>query len=118
MTAELGRRLRSVREFKGWSLARVADEAGVSAAYIQKLERGGVVSPSPHKLHSLAQALEIPYEETMRLAGYDLSKSEVSNGEAAVRILATALLAENLTPAELEDLGRYLRFRRSQQQRN
>jgi transcriptional regulator with XRE-family HTH domain len=115
MAAELGRRLRGVRELRGWSLARTAEEANVSTAYIQKLERGEVASPSPHKLRTLAQALEIPYEEAMRLAGYWFPEPDASSGDAAVRMLAEALQAENLTAAELEDLGEYLRFRRSQQ---
>jgi transcriptional regulator with XRE-family HTH domain len=115
MAAELGRRLRSVRRLRGWSLARAAQEAGVSTAYIQKLERGGVASPSPHKLRDLSEALKIPYAETMRLAGYCFPEPGVSDGDAAVRILAEALQAENLTAAELEDLSTYLRFRRGEQ---
>lgn len=119
MTAvQLGKRLRDVRELRGLSLAQTAKAAGVSTAYVQKVERGEVSSPSPHKLRSLAKALEAPYWELMRLAGYATSDAEASESDAAVRVLSDALVAEDLTAEELEDLGEYLRFRRQQRERN
>jgi transcriptional regulator with XRE-family HTH domain len=98
-------------------LARTAEEAGVSTAYVQKLERGEVNSPSPHKLRDLAEALGISFEEVMRLAGYATPSEEASEGEASVRSLAAALQAEDLTAGELEDLTDYLHFRRKQRER-
>ena len=53
--AELGRTLRSAREISGKSLKAVAEPAGISPAYLMKLERGDVTSPSPHILHRLAR---------------------------------------------------------------
>lgn len=110
----LGTRLRAVRELKGWSLKTTADGAGLSAAYVQKLERGEVSAPSPHKLRSLADTLEIPYFELMQLAGYATEEAQATEGEAAVRVLAHALQAEDLTADEVDELARYLRFRREQ----
>jgi transcriptional regulator with XRE-family HTH domain len=116
--SELGKRLREIRQLKGWSLKRLADEAEVSPAYVQKLEQGHVASPSPHKLQSIAEALNAPYFELMRLAGYATADAEASEGDAAVRVLAKALQVEDLTAEELEDLGGYLRFRRQQRPRS
>jgi transcriptional regulator with XRE-family HTH domain len=110
----LGTRLRAVRELKKWSLKTTADGAGLSAAYVQKLERGEVASPSPHKLRNLADALELPYFELMQLAGYATDEAEATEGDAAVRVLAHALQAEDLTEEELQELARYLQFRRDQ----
>jgi transcriptional regulator with XRE-family HTH domain len=114
MDSRLGRHLKRERERREWSLARTAKEAGVSTAYVQKIERGEVQSPSPHKLRDLAGVLGIPFDEVMRLAGYAGPVSEASAAEDSVRVLARALQAENLTAGELEDLTDYLQFRRRQ----
>ena len=72
MERTLGSQLRDLRRMRGLSLKAVADPAGVSAAYLQKLERDGVDAPSPHRLHRLAEVLDIDYADLFRLAGYPL----------------------------------------------
>lgn len=108
---ELGAELRAVRGFKGLSLTAVAEDAGISATYLQKLERGEVEAPSPHRLHALSEALDISYTKLMELAGYIVP---AANGDARgdVSLLAQALSAEQLTDEELTDLAEYLAFRR------
>jgi len=115
---ELGRQLREVRELKGLSLKRVADPAEISAAYLQKLERGDVRDPSPHILYRLSGVLEVPYVELMRLANYVVPR-EPREDEASephgVNLLAHALNSkefERLSAEELEELARYLRWYR------
>ena len=116
-TSKLGRRLREVREVRGWSLHTAARKAGVSAAYVQKLERGEVRAPSPHKLQNLARAYAVEYGELMGLAGYGESTSAVSPGAEPMNMLAQALMAESLTQEEIEDLASYLRWRRQEKRR-
>ena len=70
MLAKLGKELRKVREKKGVSLEAVAGPAKISAAYLHKLERGVVNSPSPRVLARLAAVLKISYLRLMELAGY------------------------------------------------
>ena len=111
-SVELGQRLKKVRELRRLSLARVGTEAGVSAAYLQKLERGDVQSPSPHHLHGLALVLKIPYGELMQLAGYVVPRSKAP--EPGVEVLAQALQSEKLTQDELDALAEYLQFYRKQ----
>lgn len=114
----LGRRLRDVRELRGWSLHTAARQARVSPAYVQKLERGQVVAPSPHKLRALSEAYGVGYEELMRLAGYALPERELAGDAAPSQVLAQAMLAEDLTEEEIEDLASYLRWRREQRSRS
>lgn len=113
----LGQHLRSIRELRGWSLHAAARKAGMSPAYVQKLERGQVAAPSPHKLQALANAYDVPYSELMHLAGYAPS----TDGAAATRgpggLLAQALFAEDVTEDEVEDLISYLRWRRGEKRR-
>ena len=70
MLVELGNELRKTREGTGVSLESVAGPAKISAAYLHKLERGVVISPSPRVLARLAAVLEISYLRLMELAGY------------------------------------------------
>ena len=106
---ELGATLRSVRETLGRSLKAVADPAEISAAYLVKLERGDVVSPSPHVLHRLAGALGVDYLELMRLAGYVVPEANSRGGNA----LAQALSSEHLTDDEAKAVAAYLAHYRS-----
>jgi HTH-type transcriptional regulator, competence development regulator len=110
---ELGEKLKKVREMKGRSLAAVAEPAQMSATYLQKLERGEVEEPSPHRLFQLSRELEIDYAELMRLAGYVVpSTSDSEAGQKSVSLLAQALSAEDLSEDEVESLAEYLAFQR------
>jgi transcriptional regulator with XRE-family HTH domain len=102
----LGQRLREVRVLRGRSLADVAADAGISPAYLQKLEAGGVKQPSPNVLQKLAKALELDYPELMRLAGYVAPAA--GRGKKRRNELTYALSSEPLTDDEAEVLARYL----------
>ncbi|MCW2986159.1 MAG: transcriptional regulator, family [Conexibacter sp.] len=108
---KLGGKLKTVREMKGLSLAAVAGPAGMSATYLQKLERDEVDSPSPHRLHSLAAVLELEYADLMELAGYVMPRGDTA-GPSASNLLAQALSAENLTEDEIAELAEFIAFKR------
>ena len=79
MAPSFGTLLRQAREVRGLSGSDAARAAGISAAYLSKLESDAVKKPSPHVLHQLSEALAVPYAELMRLSGYlvpDASDSE------------------------------------------
>lgn len=107
---DLGAELKAVRDVKGLSLAAVAEPAEMSATYLQKLERGDVESPSPHRLHRLAEVLDVSYTKLMELAGYIVPTEDASRPSNS--LLAQALRADDLTQEELSDLAEYLAFRR------
>lgn len=77
MLKELGTELRKNREKTGASLETMASAAGISGAYLHKLEKGVVNNPSPRVLSRIASALQIPYLRLMELAGY-LSRQEAA----------------------------------------
>ena len=52
--------LKRLREDRGWSMAKLADEAGVTDAYIAQLETGKRLNPSLGVLKRLARALRVP----------------------------------------------------------
>jgi transcriptional regulator with XRE-family HTH domain len=110
----LGKRLRQVRNLRGWSLREVADRAQISAAYLQKLEQGKVNSPSPNVLYALADCLDAPYSELMKLAGYVVPRDGKGREPLGDGMLAHALSSEDLSDEEAEELTKYLTWFRSQ----
>ncbi len=108
--ARLGNTLRTARKLKGKSLKAVAEPAGISAAYLLKLEKGQVESPSPHILHRLAGELGIDYLELMRKTGYMVPDENATSGGR----LAHALSGEELTEDEERALAAFLKMLRSE----
>jgi transcriptional regulator with XRE-family HTH domain len=112
--ASLGAQLHEVRRLKKKSLKAVAEPAGISAAYLQKLERDEVKRPSPHVLHALSEVLEVPYMALMEAAGYVVPSADQKKVKPG-SVLAHALSSENVTDDEAEALARYLRWYRNEQ---
>lgn len=56
-TAALGARIREARNEKGISVAKLADLAGVSKAYMHQIENGECARPSAQVLFNIAQSL-------------------------------------------------------------
>jgi HTH-type transcriptional regulator, competence development regulator len=112
-TTELGARLKEVRDLRNLSLKAVAEPADISAAYLQKLERGEVKAPSPHILHRLSQVLAVPYQQLMELAGYVVPSAD-SETTPRGNLLAHALSSEDITEDEAQELARYLSWYRHQ----
>lgn len=98
MLVELGNELRNAREEKGLSLESVANPAKISAAYLHKLERGVVESPSPRVLARLAVALQVSYLRLMALAGYldeeQLARTRLREASPVPHPLASQQLSE------------------------
>jgi transcriptional regulator with XRE-family HTH domain len=111
----LGNELRRIREFRGATLKSVAEPAGISPAYLLKLERDDVQSPSPHVLRRLAQRLEVSYLELMTLAGYEVTETRQPRPRAGV--LADALAAEPLDDDEQRAVAAFLSALRAQKGR-
>ena len=104
----LGEALKTARDLQDRSLKAVAEPAGISAAYLLKLERGEVSSPSPHILHRLAEQLRLDYMELMRLAGYVVPDPT----SRRVGALAQALSAQDLTEDEARAVAAFLKMYR------
>jgi transcriptional regulator with XRE-family HTH domain len=56
---KLGARIKKYREDRGLSQAALAERAGLSRIYIQKLELGDKVNPSFDALERIARALRV-----------------------------------------------------------
>jgi transcriptional regulator with XRE-family HTH domain len=109
MAPSFGTMIRQAREVRGLSLVDAARSAGISAAYLSKLENEGVKKPSPHVLNQLSEALAVPYAELMRLNGYRLPDEPDGAAGAA---LGAALFAD-VTDEERDELVAYLAWFRA-----
>jgi HTH-type transcriptional regulator, competence development regulator len=109
MAPPFGALLRQAREVREQSGSDVARAAGISAAYLSKLESDSVKKPSPHVLHQLSEALDVPYAELMRLSGYRVP------GDSSVKPAETlgAALFADLTDDERDELLEYLAWYRA-----
>ena len=118
MLTELGETLKNVRERDGRSLLAVAEPAKISTAYLQKLERGQVGTPSPHVLRRLAAALGLQYLQLMSLAGY-LSDDEERRvaSEAELRASRHPLANQQLAPEEWRAVGAFIKCLKAQRPR-
>ena len=109
MALSIGAVLKQARAVRGLSAVDAARAAGISAAYLSKLESNAVKKPSPHVLHQLSEALGVPYAELMRLSGYRLPGHP---HEEAIQSVSAALFAD-LTDDERDELIAYLAWYRS-----
>ena len=109
MGPSLGTVLRQSRELRELSGIDAARAAGISAAYLSKLENDGVKKPSPHVLHQLSEALAVPYADLMRLSGYRLPGA---TDQDASRALGAALF-NDLSDDERDELIEYLAWYRA-----
>lgn len=109
MASTIGATLRQAREVRQLSAGDAARAAGISPAYLNRLENDAVKKPSPHVLHQLSEALTVPYAELLRLTGYRLP--DVA-GAAPAGTVSTALFAD-LTDDERDELLKYLAWYRA-----
>jgi Helix-turn-helix. len=109
MEPSIGAVLKQAREVRELSAIDAARAAGISPAYLSKLENDAVKRPSPPVLHQLSEALAVPYVELMRLCGYPVP------GESNVNPIDTigAALFADLTDDEREELLEYLAWYRA-----
>lgn len=109
MAPSFGAVLKQAREVRELSTGDAARAAGISAAYLSKLENDAVKKPSPHVLHQLSEVLTVPYADLMRLSGYRVPGD--TNGTAS-DTLSAALFAD-LSDDERDELIEYLAWYRA-----
>ena len=109
MTLSIGAVLKQARDVRELSGVDAARAAGISPAYLSKLESDAVKRPSPHVLHQLSEALGLPYAQLMRLSGYQVPGA---TEPSAAQEVSSALFAD-LSDDEREELLEYLAWYRT-----
>ena len=109
MTPPFGIVLKQAREVRGLSAVEASRAAGISAAYLSKLENDSVKKPSPQILLRLSEALAVPYDELMRLSGYRVT----GESDAVASTTVAAALFADITNDERDELFEYLAWYRA-----
>ena len=96
--------LKQLRERRGMSQRELADASNISSAEISRLESGIRQKASPVVLKALAVALNVPYNELMRVAGY--TEDETDKPIIAAHIPDMADLSEE----ELDEVRTFIDY--------
>jgi HTH-type transcriptional regulator, competence development regulator len=112
MAPAIGPLLKRTRQVRALSASDVARAAGISAAYLSKLERDSVKKPSPPVLHQLSEVLAVPYAELMRASGYPVPGESLMPRSDTI---GAALFAD-ITEDERDELLEYLAWYRTRRQ--
>jgi transcriptional regulator with XRE-family HTH domain len=104
MPPSIGSVLKQARVVRQLSTNEAARAAGISGAYLSKLENDAVKKPSPHVLHQLSEVLALPYAELMRLSGYRVPGESTADDSRPV----SAAIFADLTDEERNELVEYL----------
>ena len=109
MAPAIGPLLKRTRQVRALSATDVARAAGISAAYLSKLENDAVKRPSPPVLYQLGEVLAVPYAELMRLSGYPVPGED----EPVTADSIGAALFADITEDERDELLEYLAWYRA-----
>jgi transcriptional regulator with XRE-family HTH domain len=103
--APFGAKLRAMREAKGLGLRELAGRAGISPAFLSKIEVGKEKAPAEPKVRALAKILDFDPDAMLAMAGR-LPADVVSIIQKHPREY-TALLCglRNLNPEQLHEAG-------------
>ena len=101
---ELGKKLATERQARGWSLREVERRTGIHNAHLVQIEKGEIETPEPYMLYLLAGEYDIELEELLRLAGHAEApkRSKDPSYGAALRAIG------DLTPKERRDALLYM----------
>lgn len=90
VTREIGKKIRDMRERRGWSLSDLEAKCDVTKSYIAKIERGEVPRPGVRILSRLAGGLDIPLSALVEDGAFD----EGPNSPSFVLDNASRVLSE------------------------
>jgi len=107
---KFGQRVRRLRTDQGISLRTVARQAGISPAYLSRIESGQTAPPTPSVIKALAETLGIEpgilFELTSSLSPDILSLLKNSNRTAE---LLNVIASHNLSEEQIDRIIRYIR---------
>ena len=87
--ASVGKYLKDRRNVKRLTLRALSEQSGVSHTEIYRIESGQREHISIRVLKALGRTLEIPDEEILRLAGYNINDDDISMMEKVFPELKT-----------------------------
>jgi transcriptional regulator with XRE-family HTH domain len=95
MAKAIGAKIKQIREERGWTQGQLALYAGVSIAYVSRLEAEKFARPSGKMLSKIARALAVPVETLI-----EGEKPEIDLEDARLRFFVDEL--SRLSPNDRE----------------
>lgn len=117
MSSALGDYIEQERNARGWTYRDLEDKTGVSRNALYDMQRGKTKTPKLETLYRIAQALEVPLNRILTVAGFPVDPLPDNNAQAKrLAELADALpwIAQvvddlsQLTPDQKEGVLAYL----------
>lgn len=102
---KLGHKVRFYRQGKGWSITTLADNSGVSKAYISDLENGVAGKPNIQYVYAIAVALEATLDGLLEDAKPSSKSKPRKQGEQLPPGLAELQQELALSDAEVDSLA-------------
>ncbi len=103
---KLGYRIRFLRKGKGWSLADLAKESGLSKAYLSDLENGTAGKPNIQYIYAVAVALGVTLSELLEESGARAPSARTRSKESELPSGLRDLQIElNLSDDDVEKLA-------------
>jgi transcriptional regulator with XRE-family HTH domain len=102
-----GRLLEFARRARGLSVEQLAEQANVDFAEVVEIEQHDDAIPQPRTVYQLAQALELPADKLIEVAGLAKARREIR--DAALRFAARSEPTTQLTPVEREAFEEFVK---------
>ncbi|MGH4123702.1 MAG: helix-turn-helix domain-containing protein [Clostridium sp.] len=104
MVSDIGNFILEHRTARNLSTRKLAALADISHTEIHRLENGERKNPSPLVLKCIANALDLPYEDIMRAAGY----MDIASPSSATTTRLSGI--NDLTDQEIEEVNNFIEF--------
>ena len=102
---QIPKNIEKLRKQAGLSQAELADKAGLSSAYISKLEEGKFKSMSLKNCKALADALDITLKDFLEGLGL-LERAE----RPSFQMITQALRSSGYSPGQVKEVIRYAKY--------
>ncbi|MCM3412412.1 helix-turn-helix domain-containing protein [Metabacillus litoralis] len=107
----VGKRLRELRQEKGYSITELAELAGVSKSYLSYIERDVQKNPSLQFLKKIASTLEIEVEVLLGSSPSEELSREIVLDKEWSKLLNKAI-EEGMSKKDFKEFRDYLKFRK------
>jgi transcriptional regulator with XRE-family HTH domain len=108
-TSPFGRRLRELRKAKVLNQKQLADMVGLDFTYLSKIETGTMPPPTVETIGKLAEALHVPPDELILLAGKFPEDLRAVAGKTIMPDLLRAIKDSKISDEQLKALVELLK---------
>ncbi|APH04409.1 helix-turn-helix domain-containing protein [Bacillus weihaiensis] len=113
----LGKRLRELRQEKGYSISELAELSGVSKSYLSYIERDVQKNPSLQFLTKISNTLEVDVHELVGTRSPLIHPHEILKDQEWHQLINYAI-KEGMSKNDFKEFIDFLRFKKSRNENN